>query len=65
MVLKEQDLKRLNLIMKHEPDLRSWMEAWSIGSTFEMYNSGEKFFKYYRKLKEAIFKEKKELEFIK
>ncbi len=65
MVLKEQDLKRLNLIMKHEPDLRSWMEAWSIGSIFEMYNSGEKFFKYYRKLKEAIFKDKKELELIK
>lgn len=65
MVLKKQDLKRLNLIMKHEPDLRSWMEAWSIGSIFEMYNSGEKFFKYYRKLKEAIFKDKKELELIK
>jgi len=65
MVLKEQDLKRLNLIMKHEPDLRSWMEAWSIGSIFEMYNSGEKFFKYYRKLKEAIFKDKKELELVK
>ena len=65
MVLKEQDLKRLNLIMKHEPDLRSWMEAWSIGSIFEMYNSGEKFFKYYRKLREAIFKDKKELELVK
>ena len=65
MVLKEQDLKRINLIMKHEPDLRSWMEAWSIGSIFEMYNSGEKFFKYYRKLREAIFKDKKELKLVK
>ena len=65
MVLKEQDLKRLNLIMRHEPELRSWMEAWSIGSICEMYNAGEKFFKYYRKLKEAVYKDKKELELIK
>ena len=65
MVLKEEDLKRLNLIMKHEPDLRSWMEAWSIGSVYEMYQAGEKFFKYYRKLKEAVYKDKKELDLVK
>lgn len=65
VVLKEQDLKRLNLIMKHEPDLRSWMEAWSIGSIYEMYQAGGKFFKYFRKLKESIYKEKKEIGLIK
>lgn len=65
IVLKEQDLNRLNLIMKHEPDLRSWMEAWSIGSIYEMYQAGGKFFKYYRKLKEAIYKDKIELGLIK
>jgi len=65
MVLMEQDLERLNLLMKHEPDLRSWMEAWSIGSIFEMYSAGEKFFGYYRKLKEAVYKDKKELELVK
>lgn len=65
MVLKENDLNRLNLIMKHVPDLRSWMEAWSIRSIYEMYNAGEKFFKYYRKLKEAMYKDKKELEMTK
>ena len=64
MVLREQDLKRLNLLMRHEPDLRSWMEAWSIGAVYEMYKSGEKFFWYFRKLKEAVYKEKKELELI-
>ena len=64
MVLKEQDLRRLNTIMRHEPELRSWMEAWSIGSIYEMYNAGEKFFRYYRKLKEAVFKEKRELELV-
>jgi hypothetical protein len=64
MVLREQDLKRLNLLMRHEPDLRSWMEAWSIGAVYEMYKSGEKFFWYFRKLKEAVYKDKKELELI-
>jgi predicted RNA-binding protein len=65
IVLKEQELNRLNLIMKHEPDLISWMEAWSIGSIYEMYQAGGKFFKYFRKLKETIYKDKKELGLIK
>jgi len=65
MVLKEQDLKRLNLLMKHEPELRSWMEAWSVGSIYEMYSAGEKFFKYYRKLREAVYKDKRELKLVK
>jgi len=64
LILKSSDLQRLNNIMKHEPDLRSWMEAWSIGSIYEMYTAGEKFFNYYRKLREAIYKDKKELELI-
>lgn len=64
MVLKEKDLVRLNLLMKHEPELRSWMEAWSIGAVYEMYSAGERFFTYYRQLKEAIYKDKKELELV-
>ena len=64
MVLREKDLIRLNSLMKHEPDLRSWMEAWSIGSVYEMYKAGETFFKYYRKFKEAVYKDKKALELI-
>ncbi len=64
MVLKTKDLTRLNSLMKHEPELRSWMEAWSIGSVYEMYTAGEKFFKYYRRLREAVFKEKREIELI-
>jgi hypothetical protein len=51
--------------MKHEPELRSWMEAWSIGAIYEMYVNGETFFHYYRHLNEAVYKEKKELELIK
>jgi hypothetical protein len=64
LVLKESDLKRLNDLMKHEPDLRSWMEAWSIGSIYEMYNAGKIFFNYFHKLREAIYKDKKELELV-
>ncbi|MFH1594882.1 MAG: hypothetical protein ABIG94_00725, partial [Pseudomonadota bacterium] len=64
LILKSYDLQRLNLIMKHEPDLRSWMEAWSIGSIYEMFTAGEKFFNYYRKLREAIYKDKKDIELV-
>lgn len=64
MVLREADLKRLNSLMRFEPDLRSWMEAWSIGAVYNMYSAGEGFFKYYRQLIEAVYKDKKELEFI-
>ena len=64
IVIRESDMARLNTILKHEPDLRSWMEAWSVGSIYEMYTSGEKFFYYFRQLKEAIYKDKKELDLV-
>jgi predicted RNA-binding protein len=64
MVLREGDPKRLNSLMRFEPDLRSWMEAWSIGAVYDLYMAGEAFFKYYRQLIEAVYKEKKELELI-
>ena len=65
IVLLEKDLERLNKIMRHELELRNWMEAWSIGAVYEMYNSGEKFFRFYQKLKEAVYKDKKEIALIK
>jgi len=64
MVLKEDDLSRLNRIMKHEPELRNWMDVWSIGTVYEMYKAGEKFFKYYKILKDSSYKEKTELELV-
>jgi hypothetical protein len=64
LVLKEADLQRLNLLMKHEPDLRSWMEAWSIGAICEMYKAGVTFFKYYTILRESIYKDKKEIDLV-
>ncbi len=57
-------MKRLNSIMQFEHDLRSWMEAWSIGAVYEMYVAGGDFFKYYRHLIESIYKDKKELELV-
>jgi predicted RNA-binding protein len=65
LVTLESEMQRLNTLMKHEPELRSWMEAWSIGAIYEMYVNGETFFHYYRHLNEAVYKEKKELELIK
>jgi len=64
MILRARDLERLNRIMKHEPELRSWMEAWSVGAVYEMYTAGERFFSYYRRLREATFRDKKELELV-
>jgi len=65
LVITESEMQRLNALMKHEPELRSWMEAWSIGAIYEMYVNGETFFHYYRHLNEAVYKDKKELELIK
>jgi len=64
LVIREAEMPRLNSLMKHEPELRSWMEAWSLGSIYEMYLAGETFFHYYRHLNEAVYKEKTELELI-
>jgi len=64
-VIKESELARLNNLMKHEPELRSWMEAWSIAAVYEMYKAGKNFYKYYHQLIESVYKDKKELELIK
>jgi len=64
LVLREKDMTRLNALMRHEPDLRSWMEAWSIGAVYEMYVAGGRFFKYYRQMIEAVYRDKKELELV-
>lgn len=65
IVIRESEMERLNALMKHEPELRSWMEAWSIGAIYEMYKAGETFFHYYRHLNEAVYVDKKELDIVK
>jgi predicted RNA-binding protein len=64
LVVKCQDMKRLNAIINFDPELRNWIEAWSIGAVWEMYNAGKLFFNYFHKLREAIYKDKKELQLI-
>ena len=65
IVLRQRDMRRLNTLMRHEPDLRSWMEAWSIGSIYEMYMASETFFGYYRRFIQAAYEEKQELDLVK
>jgi len=64
LVVREDEMARLNTLMRHEHDLRCWMEAWSIGSIYEIYMAGEKFNKYYKQLIESVYKEKAELRLI-
>ena len=64
LVCKRSEMLRLNALMKHEHDLRSWMEAWSIASIYRMYVAGQSFFKYYRQLIESVYKDKPDLELV-
>jgi predicted RNA-binding protein len=64
LVIKEQEMDRLNTLMRHEHDLRCWMEAWSIGAIFEMYTAGQKFNSYYKRLTESVYKDKSSLQMI-
>jgi predicted RNA-binding protein len=64
LVIREDDMQRLNKVMRHEHDLKCWREAWSPGAIYELYKSGEKFNQYYKKLIESIYKEKTNLELV-
>jgi predicted RNA-binding protein len=65
IVIPEEEMERLNTLMRHEHELRCWMEAWSIGAVYEMYVAGQQFNKYYRQLTESIYKDKSELTLVK
>lgn len=64
LVVREDEMSRLNTLMRHEHDLRCWMEAWSIGAIYEMYRAGEKFNNYYKRLIESVYKDKTSLQLI-
>jgi len=40
------------------------LDRFWIGSAFEIYKAGNPFFKYFRKFKEAVYKDKKALELV-
>lgn len=65
LVIREAEMQRLNNVMRHENDLRCWMEAWSLGAIYEMYKAGERFNGYYRRLVESVYKDKSELILVK
>jgi hypothetical protein len=64
LVCRKADLLRVNVLLKHDPELRNWMEAWSIGAIYKMYVAGKSFFKYYRQLIESVYKEKSDIDLV-
>lgn len=63
MVIKENQLRELNARIKFD-EIRYWLDAWSIKSVYEMYQSGESFFGLYEKIEESRFRDRKALELI-
>lgn len=63
LVIEEEQISRLNAVLRFDP-IRNWLDAWSIKSVYELYINGQRFFELYDKLKEARYREKKELEII-
>jgi hypothetical protein len=64
LVCRKADLLRVNVLLKHDPELRNWMEAWSIGAIYKMYVAGKSFFKYYCQLIESVYKEKSDIDLV-
>jgi predicted RNA-binding protein len=63
LVIEEDQISRLNAVLRFDP-IRNWLDAWSIKSVYELYTNGQKFFELYDKLKEARYRERKELELL-
>jgi len=63
LVIKEDQITRLNAVLQFDQIL-NWLDAWSIKSVYELYTNGQRFFELYDKLKEARYRERKELELI-
>jgi len=45
-------------------EIMFWIDAWSIKSVYEMYQSGESFFGLYERIEESRFRDRKSLELI-
>lgn len=63
IVIKEGQVRELNDRIKFD-EIRNWLDAWSIKSVFEMYQSGESFFRLYENVEESRFRDRKTLELI-
>lgn len=62
-MIKENKLKELNDRVKFD-EIRYWLDAWSIKAIYEMYQSGESFFRFYEKIEESRFRYRKTLELV-
>jgi len=60
LVIEENQITRLNAVVRFD-QIRNWLDAWSIESVYELYTNGQRFFELYDKLKEARYRERKEL----
>jgi hypothetical protein len=48
VVTKIESLKRLKEICRYEPDLKNWLEIWSVAKIYRMYLAGQQFFELYQ-----------------
>lgn len=48
VVAAPESVGRLKTICRHEPELKNWLQIWSIGKVYEMYMSGREFFAVFR-----------------
>ncbi|MBA7490742.1 hypothetical protein ES702_01285 [subsurface metagenome] len=63
IVVREKKLDELNDRIKFD-EIRYLLDAWSIKSIYEMYQSGKSFFGLYDKIKESRYRDRKILELI-
>lgn len=43
-----ESIPRLKSLCRYEPDLKNWLEIWSVQKVYEMYRSGRQFFKLFK-----------------
>jgi hypothetical protein len=47
VVSKAGSVKRLKEICRYEPDLKNWLEIWSLEKIYRMYLAGQQFFELF------------------
>jgi hypothetical protein len=48
VVSKTESIKRLKEICRYEPDLKNWLEIWSLAKVYRMYLAGQQFFELFQ-----------------
>jgi len=42
LVIEEEQISRLNAVLRFDNNIRNWLDAWSIKSVYELYTNGQK-----------------------